>query len=90
MIIKGLPVVVYDVECFPNLFTITAHHTELHKKLVFEISERTDWSKVVENIINTFKHPSLFWCGYNNKHYDDAIINFIIDKYLFWIRNKYT
>lgn len=90
MIIKGLPVTVYDVECFPNLFTVTIYHTELHRKLVFEISERTNWSEVVEKLINTFKHPSLFWCGYNNKHYDDAIINYIIDKYQYWLKNDFT
>ena len=90
MIIKGLPVAVYDVECFPNLFTNTIHHTEQHKKLVFEISERTDWSKEIERLINTYKYPSLFWCGYNNKHYDDPIINYIIDKYQFWLKNNYN
>ena len=89
MIIKGLPVVVYDVECFPNCFTCTCIHTELNKKLVFEISERTEWIIEVDNIISTFKHEGILWCGYNNKHYDDAIINFIIDKANLWLRNKY-
>lgn len=87
MIIKNLPVVVYDVECFPNLFTCTCHHTELHKKLVFEISERTDWSVEAKKLIDTFKYPNALWCGYNNKHYDDAIINYIIDRYSYWLNN---
>ena len=60
MIIKDLFVVVYDVECFPNLFTVTIHHTELHKKLVFELSKRTNWSEVVNNIINTFNRIPYF------------------------------
>ena len=89
MIVKGLPVITYDVECFPNLFTCTCHHTELNKKLIFEISERTDWSKEAEKLTLTFKHPNILWCGYNNKHYDDAIINFIIDKFSSWL-NKYN
>lgn len=89
MIIKGLPVVVYDVECFPNCFTCTCIHTELNKKLVFEISERTEWIIEVDRLISTFKHEGILWCGYNNKHYDDAIINFIIDKVNLWRRNKY-
>ena len=42
MIIKDLPVVVYDIECFPNVFSITCIHTELNKKIVVEISERKD------------------------------------------------
>lgn len=90
MIIKGLPIAVYDIESFPNLFTLTAHHTELHKKLVFEISERTDCSKVVESVVNCFLYPNNLWCGYNNKHYDDPLVNFIIDKYSEWKRRGYT
>ena len=89
MIIKGLPVVVYDVECFQNLFTVTAHHTELHKKLVFEISERTEWIIEVDRIVETFMYPNILWCGYNNKHYDDAIINYIIDRRIYWLQHKY-
>lgn len=90
MIIKNLPVVVYDVECFSNAFTCTCKNTELSKVLVFEISERTDCYKEIANIVNCFKYPNFLWCGYNNKHYDDAIINFIIDKQNDWIRRNVT
>ena len=41
MIIKNLPVVVYDIECFPNVFSITCIHTELNKKIVITCSEGT-------------------------------------------------
>ena len=90
MIIKNLPVVVYDVECFPNLFTCTCWHTEKNLKLVFEISERTNIENQLNNIVNAFKYPSFLWCGYNNKHYDDAIINFIIDKQYYWLERNYN
>lgn len=90
MLIKNLPVVVYDIECFPNLFTCTCYHTERNQKLVFEISERTDYIKVLEDINNSFITCKKFlWCGYNNKHYDDPIINFIIDKTNLWKSNIY-
>lgn len=90
MLIKDLPVVVYDIECFPNLFTCTCYHTERNQKLVFEISERTDHIKVLEDINDSFIGCKKFlWCGYNNKHYDDPIINFIIDKSNLWKSNIY-
>lgn len=90
MLIKGSSVVVYDIECFPNLFTCTCYHTERNKKLVFEISERTDFRKVLTDITSCFMNCKKFlWCGYNNKHYDDAIINFIIDKVDVWENNIY-
>lgn len=90
MIIKDLPVVVYDIECFPNVFSITCIHTELNKKIVVEISERKDLKESLLQIIQLFSYKQCLWCGYNNKHYDDAIINFIFDKYQYWLNKKYS
>ena len=90
MIIKNLPVVVYDIECFPNVFSITCIHTELSKKIVIEISERKDLKESLNQILQLFSYKQILWCGYNNKHYDDALINFIFDKYQYWIRNNIT
>ena len=90
MLIKNLPVVVYDIECFPNLFTCTCYHTERNQKLVFEISERVDYHKTLKDIKYSFIDCKKFlWCGYNNKHYDDPIINFIIDKFNVWQNDFY-
>lgn len=88
MIIKNLPVVVYDVECFPNVFSITCWHTELKKKIIIEISERTDLKQSIQRIIQLFSWKETLWCGYNNKHYDDVLINFIFDKYQFWFNTN--
>ena len=88
MIIKDLPVVVYDIECFPNVFSITCWHTELKKKIVIEISERVNLEESLQRIIQLFSWKETLWCGYNNKHYDDVLINFIFDKYKSWIKNK--
>lgn len=88
MIIKDLPVVVYDIECFPNVFSITCIHTELNKKVIVEISERKDLKESLLQIIQLFSYKQCLWCGYNNKHYDDAIINFIFDKYQYWLNKK--
>lgn len=90
MIIKNLPIVVYDVECFPNVFSITCWHTELKKKIVIEISERVNLEESLQRIIQLFSWKETLWCGYNNKHYDDAIINFIFNKYQYWLNKKYS
>ena len=88
MIIKNLPVVVYDIECFPNVFSITCIHTELNKKIVIEISERKDLRESLNKIIQLFSYKQILWCGYNNKHYDDALVNFIFNPTFIFIKYK--
>ena len=75
MIIYNKVVFVYDVEVFPNLFTCTLLNTNSNKIGTYEISNRkNDLSK----IISTFLNKGIIFCGYNNKYYDDPIINYII------------
>lgn len=76
MIIKGLPVYVYDVEVFPNAFTCTIKNSETGEYIIFEISERKNQ---VWDIIDFFTSGGKMICGYNNIHYDNPIINFLID-----------
>lgn len=75
MIIYNKVVFVYDVEVFPNLFTCTLLNTDSNKIGTYEISNRkNDLGK----IISTFLNKGIIFCGYNNKYYDDPIINYII------------
>ena len=75
MIIYNKVVFVYDVEAFPNLFTCALLNTNSNKVGVYEISNRkNDLGK----IISTFLNKGIIFCGYNNKYYDDPIINYII------------
>lgn len=96
MIIRDKIVYVYDIEVFPNVFHCTVKNTETGELHKFEISCRSNQlDELVEffHTINTnhtfgdlyttdiqFKTDKLF-CGYNNLHYDNAIINYIIDYY---------
>lgn len=77
MIIKGKPVAVYDIEIFPNCFHCTVVDTESHKKYKFEISNRKNQ---LEELVDFFyfKRTGHIICGYNNHHYDDIVINYII------------
>ena len=80
MIIKDRIVQVFDVEDFPNVFTCTVKNTETKEINVFEISHRT------ENVVNEAKRlKNLFldnrylFCGYNIIHYDNPMVNAIIN-----------
>ena len=77
MIIKERPVALYDIEVFPNCFHCTVSDSESHKKYKFEISNRKNQ---LEELIDFFyfKRVEHIMCGYNNHHYDDIVINYII------------
>ena len=79
MIIKGKTVLVYDIEVFPNVFSCTIKNTETNQVKVFEISHRTqDVLEEANNMCNLFLCRDFIFCGYNNIHYDNPIINFFI------------
>lgn len=75
MIIHDKTVIIYDIESFPNFFCCTCKNTETQKIRTFEISARQD--DILE-LSNYFSKKEFLFCGYNNKHYDDVIINYII------------
>lgn len=77
MIIKDRPVVLYDIEVFPNCFHCTCKDSENQKIYKFEISNRKNQ---LEELVDFFyyKRVEHIICGYNNKHYDDIIINYMI------------
>ena len=85
MYIRNRKVYVYDVEIFPNCFHCCVKDTETGNLYKFEISERKNQ---LDELIDFFyydstdemRHTKMF-CGYNNHHYDDVIINYIIDLY---------
>lgn len=75
MIIHNKTVVIYDIESFPNFFCCTCKDTESDDLITFEISERKNDAA---RIADYFLIKDKLFCGYNNKHYDDVIINYII------------
>ena len=80
MYIKGNLVHVYDVEIFPNVFHCSVKNSETGKIKHFEISERKNQLKELVDFFY-YNADSIMFCGYNNHHYDDVIINYIIDYY---------
>lgn len=76
MLIHNKQVTIYDIEIFPNVFHCVCKNTETGKIDKFEISSR----KVqIKELVNFFLQKDILICGYNNHHYDDIVINYILD-----------
>lgn len=67
---------IYDIEVFPNVFHCVVKDANNENLYKFEISERINQ---IEQLVTFFTNKNYLLCGYNNKHYDDVIINYIID-----------
>ena len=76
MWIRDRLVVVYDIEIFPNCFHCCCKDTENDTLYKFEISERRNQ---LDELVSFFLQPKIMFCGYNNHHYDDVVLNYIID-----------
>lgn len=76
MIIKDLIVQVYDIEIFPNCFSLTIKNTETKGFQFFELSNRKN---NLVDLVPLFLDKRYIFCGYNNIHYDNPIVNFIIE-----------
>ena len=78
MIIRGKTVFVYDIEVFPNLFTLAIKNTESGTSRVYEISSRKN---DLFQIVRLFASKSVIYCGFNTIHYDAVIVSFLIMHY---------
>lgn len=75
MIINGKPCVVYDVEVLKNVFTNTVLDTETGILRTFEISQRKN---EIKEMCQYFTQTDAYFVGYNNVHFDNVIVNYII------------
>ena len=78
MIIKDKTAFVYDIEVFPNFFSVAIKNTESGNIRTFQISE---WQNDIGTIIQLFLNQNIYWVGYNSIHYDAPIISYIILNY---------
>lgn len=78
MVIKDKTVIVYDIEVFPNCVHVTAKNTEDDAYQKFEISIRRN---DIDRLYEYFTDISYIFVGYNNHHYDDIIIKYILEYY---------
>ena len=78
MLIKGKTAFVYDVEIFPNFFSVSLKNTESGNIVSFEISDRKN---DMGNIAKVFLNKNIYFVGFNSMHYDAPIISYIILNY---------
>ena len=83
MLIKDKIVLVFDIEIFINCFHCCIKNTETKELLLYECSHRKN---NISDLINLFDNSEYMFCGYNNIHYDNPIIN-MLRKYREQIKN---
>lgn len=86
MCIRNKPVWTYDIEVFPNVFHCCCKNSETGELYKFEISERKNQ---LQELVSFFMEPGKIMCGYNNHHYDDLIISYLIDYYKVLVQSPY-
>lgn len=94
MQIRGKTVYVFDIEVFQNIFHCSVRDTETDTLYKFEISPRVNQLRELVRFFKQVHYPvrwgdyyegkitidsDIIFCGYNNLHYDNPIINYIIE-----------
>lgn len=66
----------YDIECLKEIFCVSflKYNTE-NEWVVFEISERKN---ELHDLISFLQNSKLFLIGFNNQHYDNRMLNYIL------------
>ncbi len=76
MKINSKILLLYDVETLPNVFTVTLCNSETEGIATYQISNIRDDT---EEIIKLFKRKDVIFVGYNNKAFDDIVIQQLLD-----------
>ena len=72
---------VYDLECYPNIFTFAAQHPNTGTRAFFEISEwRNDLTSLIE-FLHAMEPAECRLIGFNNVGYDYPMLHFILENY---------
>lgn len=69
---------VYDLECYPNVFTAAFEHAVYPIRVAFEISEYRNDSKELMEFLNYLHSQFASLVGYNNVGFDYAILHMFI------------
>jgi hypothetical protein len=72
---------VYDIETFPNIFSVVFANDDTKKIWVFEISDRKDDSKKLRKFMGELYKEKARMVGFNNLGFDYPVIHW-------WLQNK--
>lgn len=72
---------VYDLECYPNIFTFAAIHPNTETTVFFEISEWCNELSQLVEFLHGFKLTGCRLTGFNNIGYDYPMLHYIMENY---------
>lgn len=67
----------YDIECYPNLFTLSAKHVVTGARYFFEISEWVNDSESLQSFIYWLSSNQCRMVGFNSLFYDYPLLHYV-------------
>lgn len=69
---------IYDIETYPNVFTIAFEHAQSPLRLAFEISDQRNDSREIIEFLYLLKNTDARMVGYNNLGFDYPVLHTLI------------
>lgn len=69
---------VYDVECLPNLFTVSVTSVNTRQRRVYEISDRKNELLLIVALIERMQKLGSVMIGFNNMGYDYPMLHYLL------------
>lgn len=79
----------YDIETFPNIFTLIAEHVSSGNKYVFEISDRKDDRSSMFQFIQYSQSVNARLVGFNNIGFDWEVVQWVVENPYATVRQIY-
>jgi len=71
--------VVYDIEVYPNFFCFNAKKPNVDKWFRFKLNENSNLNEL--DHLKTFLEMEAVWIAFNQIHYDDVVLSFIMKEF---------
>ena len=72
---------IYDIECYPWVFTICIYHCADKTHYEYEISYRKNQTAAFMNFLTYVMKQNVVFIGFNNVGYDYLLLHWMIDRY---------
>ena len=73
--------VIYDIECYPNIFTVVIYLPRKDRYLTYEISERKNDMERLMKALKQIRNEKRRMVGYNNLGYDYPVMHALMNFY---------
>lgn len=70
--------IIYDIETFPNVFTLSAYHTVTKDVFQFEMSNRRNDYPLLFEWLKRLKRTGCRMVGYNNLAFDHPVLEYVV------------